>query len=81
MGKAANSLSEKDQQDLESSQQSCPSVLLLFLKSCSNETDLCPNKGWRQGRARGSIVPSEHASPPSEGEKRFFRRFLAIIVP
>ena len=24
---------------------------------------------------------SEHASPPSEGEKRFFRRFLAFILP
>ena len=30
----------------------------------------------------GAIAPySEHASPPSKGEKRFFRRFLAFIVP
>ena len=37
---------------------------------------------WRQGRAREAIAPPlEHASPRSEGEKRFFRRFLAFTVP
>ena len=38
-----------------------------------------------RGGARGELGVysplSEHASPPSEGEKRFFRRFLAFIVP
>ena len=38
-----------------------------------------------RGGARGGLgaiaPPLEHASPPSEGEKRFFRRFLAFIVP
>ena len=37
------------------------------------------NQGWRQGRARGGLggysPPSEHASPPSEGEKGFFGDF------
>ena len=37
---------------------------------------------WRQGRARGGYSPlSEHASPPSEGEKLFCRRFLAFTIP
>ena len=31
-------------------------------------------QGWRQERARG-------LKPPSEGEKRFFRRFLEFTVP
>ena len=43
-----------------------------------------PDAEYRGG-ARGWLgrysPPSEHASPPSEGETRFFRRFLAFIVP
>ena len=41
-----------------------------------------PWQGWRQGRTRGGYSPlSEHASPPSEGEKLFCRRFLAFKIP
>ena len=33
-------------------------------------------QGWRQGKASGAIFPPpEHASPPSEDEKRFFGDF------
>ena len=32
-------------------------------------------QGWRQGRAREAIAPSEHASPPSEGQSDFFKIF------
>ena len=38
-------------------------------------------RGGARGGLGGSSPPSEHASPPSEGETRFFRRFLAFIVP
>ena len=37
--------------------------------------------GGARGGLGGYSPPSEHAIPPSEGEKRFFRRFLAFIVP
>ena len=40
------------------------------------------SQGWRQGRARRGYSPlSEHASPPSEGEKLFCRRFLTVTIP
>ena len=33
------------------------------------------------GEGSGAIAPpSEHASPPMEGETQFFQRFLAFIV-
>ena len=38
-------------------------------------------RGGARGGLGGYSPPSEHASPPSEGEKRFCRRFLAFIVP
>ena len=37
--------------------------------------------GVTRGGLEGAIAPSKHASPPPEGEKRFFRRFLPFIVP
>ena len=38
-------------------------------------------RGGARGGLGGYSPPSEHASPPSEGEKRFCRRFLAFLVP
>ena len=38
-------------------------------------------RGGAGGGLGGYSPPWEHASPPSEGEKRFFRRFLAFTVP
>ena len=37
--------------------------------------------GVAPGGLGGYGSPLEHASPPSEGETRLFRRFLAFIVP
>ena len=39
------------------------------------------NSGGARGGLGGYSPSSEHASPPSDGEKRFFRRFLAFMVP
>ena len=44
----------------------------------------CRGQIYRASRlapGEGYSPPSEHASPPSEGEKQFFRRFLAFIAP
>ena len=38
-------------------------------------------RGGARGGLGGYSPLSEHASPPSESEKRFCQRFLAFIVP
>ena len=63
----------------------------MMLKSsnvCMTTNGLLPKhkshiaRGGARGGLEGAIAPpSEHASPPSEGKKQFFRRFLAATVP
>ena len=48
---------------------------------CDKEDNRRVCRSGAKGGLEGYSPPSEHSSPPSKGEKRFFRRFLAFIVP
>ena len=53
-----------------------------FLLIRSGSFDLSHYRDGTMGRLEGAICTlSEHASPPSEGEKLFGRRFLAFTIP
>ena len=51
------------------------------MRNIEDERIRVGGRGSARGGLGGYSPPSEHANPPSEGENRFFWRFLAFIVP